>query len=187
MSLFFFLQMDAHAYCDWSISDSQVVVTVNGCQKMDQTFTFICLELPYPFVTNGVLSAELNEGSDLRAHLGFLHGFEGRITQVPLRSSLEQLTPLLLVVELMVVCFPSTPKKLAATIACFLSGAAIFAVGMHLSYVNVAPQQARIKARNDFVKETLKKKYGYIPPMQARSMARNHLVKETFSDPGFKK
>lgn len=65
------------------------------------------------------------------------------------------------------------------SIACFLSGAAILAVGVHLSYVNVAPQQARTKSRNDFVKEVLKKKYGYTPPQQARSIARNDLVKET--------
>lgn len=91
------------------------------------------------------------------------------------------------------------------TIACFLSGAAILAVGAHLSYVNVAPQRARTIARDNLVKETLKKKYGYIPPMQARSMARNDsvngsispqqarnmarndLVKETMSNFGFKK
>jgi hypothetical protein len=60
----------------------------------------------------------------------------------------------------MVLCFPSTPKKLAMTVACFASGAALFAVGVYLSYVNVAPQQARTKARNDFVKERLRKKYG---------------------------
>ncbi|KAI9108620.1 hypothetical protein K1719_020504 [Acacia pycnantha] len=69
----------------------------------------------------------------------------------------------------MALCFPSTPKKLAMSIGCFLSAAAMLAYGVHLSYVNVAPQQARIKARNDFVKEVLKKKYGYIPPQQART------------------
>jgi hypothetical protein len=58
------------------------------------------------------------------------------------------------------MCFPSTPKKLAMTVACFVSGAALFAVGVHLSYVNIAPQQARTKARNDFVKDRLRKKYG---------------------------
>ena len=60
----------------------------------------------------------------------------------------------------MVLCFPSTPKKLFMTVACFVSGAALFAAGVHLSYVNIAPQQARTKARNDFVKERLRKKYG---------------------------
>ena len=60
----------------------------------------------------------------------------------------------------MVLCFPSTPKKLLMTVACFVFGATLFAVGVHFSYVNIAPQQARAKARNDFVKERLRKKYG---------------------------
>jgi Sec-independent protein secretion pathway component TatC len=60
----------------------------------------------------------------------------------------------------MVGCFPSTPKKLAMTVGFFISAAALFAFGVHLSYVNVAPQQARTKARNEFVRERLKQKYG---------------------------
>lgn len=60
----------------------------------------------------------------------------------------------------MVVCFEATPKKLAATAALFLTGGALFGYGLHLWYVNAAPQQARIKARNDFVRERLRKKYG---------------------------
>ncbi|KAK7288525.1 hypothetical protein RIF29_01986 [Crotalaria pallida] len=98
----------------------------------------------------------------------------------------------------MVLCFPSTPKKLTMTIACFLSGAAVLAVGVHLSYVNVAPQRDRTLARDNLVRETLKKKYGYIPPMEAWSMAgndpphqsriaRNDLLKETMSNFSFKK
>ncbi|OAY55183.1 hypothetical protein MANES_03G134300v8 [Manihot esculenta] len=58
----------------------------------------------------------------------------------------------------MVLCYPSTPKKLAMTVGCFVAGTALFAIGSHLSYVYIAPQQARIKARNDFVKERLRKK-----------------------------
>ena len=57
-------------------------------------------------------------------------------------------------------CYPSSPRKLAMTMAFFASGAALFAVGIHLSYLNVAPQQARTKARNDFVKERLRQKQG---------------------------
>ena len=60
----------------------------------------------------------------------------------------------------MVLCFPSTPKKLLMTVACFVFGAALFAASVHLSYINIAPQQARTKAWNDFVKERLRKKYG---------------------------
>ncbi|KAJ6989132.1 hypothetical protein NC653_021880 [Populus alba x Populus x berolinensis] len=51
------------------------------------------------------------------------------------------------------LCFPSTPKKLAMTIGLFASGAALFALGLHQCYVNNAPQRARVKARNDFVRE----------------------------------
>ncbi|XP_043691891.1 uncharacterized protein LOC122642465 [Telopea speciosissima] len=60
----------------------------------------------------------------------------------------------------MVWCSPSTPKSLALTVGCFTAGASLFALGAYLSFVNIAPQQARIKARNDFVRERLKKKYG---------------------------
>lgn len=60
----------------------------------------------------------------------------------------------------MAFCSPSTPAKLAVTVACFLGSVAMFAYGVHLSYVNIAPQQARTKARNDFVKDRIKKKYG---------------------------
>ncbi|EOY12171.1 Uncharacterized protein TCM_030749 [Theobroma cacao] len=60
----------------------------------------------------------------------------------------------------MSLCYPSTPKKLAITVGCFLAGAGLFAIGTHLSYVYIAPQQARTKARDEFVKERLRKKYG---------------------------
>lgn len=62
--------------------------------------------------------------------------------------------------ERMSFCYPSSPRKLAITVAFFASGAALFAVGIHLSYLNVAPQQARTKARNDFVKERIRQKQG---------------------------
>lgn len=68
----------------------------------------------------------------------------------------------------MVVCYPSTPGKLAMTVGCFLGGVSLFAVGIHFSYKNVAPQQARIKARNDFVREHLRKKYGYDEKMKRK-------------------
>jgi hypothetical protein len=57
-------------------------------------------------------------------------------------------------------CYPSSQRKLAMTVAFFASGAALFAIGIHFSYLNVAPQQARTKARNDFVKERLRQKQG---------------------------
>ncbi|XWS57508.1 hypothetical protein CRYUN_Cryun09bG0180200 [Craigia yunnanensis] len=56
----------------------------------------------------------------------------------------------------MVFCFPSTPKKLAMTVGCFLAGADLYTIGTYLSYVYIALQQARTKARDDFVKERKK-------------------------------
>lgn len=52
-------------------------------------------------------------------------------------------------------CLPSTTKQIAAT------GVALFAAGAHLSYANVGPQRARTLARDEFVMDYLRKKYGY--------------------------
>ncbi|CAN4103961.1 unnamed protein product [Withania somnifera] len=60
----------------------------------------------------------------------------------------------------MVLCYPSSPSKFASTLACFFGGASPFAFGIQYSYINIAPQQARTKARNDFVKDRSRKKYG---------------------------
>ncbi|KAL9236241.1 hypothetical protein vseg_010937 [Gypsophila vaccaria] len=61
----------------------------------------------------------------------------------------------------MSICYPSSPQKLAMTLGCFLGGVSLFAIGVHYSYKNIAPQQARTRARDEFVKEFLAKKYGY--------------------------
>lgn len=61
----------------------------------------------------------------------------------------------------MSTCYPSTPWKMAKTVALFVTGAGLFAVGLYYSHVNVAPLQAKVKARNDYVKQRLKVKYGY--------------------------
>ncbi|KAL5742129.1 hypothetical protein ACOSP7_028861 [Xanthoceras sorbifolium] len=53
--------------------------------------------------------------------------------------------------------YPPTPKQLAITIGFFISGASLFAAGAYLSLVNIAPQQARAKARKDFLKHRLRK------------------------------
>lgn len=58
------------------------------------------------------------------------------------------------------LCYPSTPKKLASTVTLFLAGASLFGYGLHLWHANIAPQQARIRARNDFVRDRLRKKQG---------------------------
>ncbi|XP_074354482.1 uncharacterized protein LOC141693320 [Apium graveolens] len=53
--------------------------------------------------------------------------------------------------------YPPTPKQLAVSAVFFLTGAALFGVGVHLSFTNIAPQQARTKARGEFVKQRLRK------------------------------
>jgi hypothetical protein len=53
--------------------------------------------------------------------------------------------------------YPPTRNQIFLTAGCFITGAALFAVGVHLSFLNVAPQQDRVKARNEFVKSRLRK------------------------------
>lgn len=55
---------------------------------------------------------------------------------------------------------PLTPKQIVAAVCIFAAGVAIFAAGAHLSYVNVGPQRARTLARDEFVREHFRKKYG---------------------------
>ncbi|XP_020274775.1 uncharacterized protein LOC109849364 [Asparagus officinalis] len=56
--------------------------------------------------------------------------------------------------------FPPTPKQLCATAGFFIAGVSLIAVGAHLSYVHVAPQQARAQARREFLREYFRKKFG---------------------------
>ncbi|KAJ9672292.1 hypothetical protein PVL29_025774 [Vitis rotundifolia] len=60
----------------------------------------------------------------------------------------------------MVTCYPSTPLKKALHVGCFLFGATLMCIGGYLSFANVERQQALIKARNDFVRERLKRRSG---------------------------
>lgn len=53
--------------------------------------------------------------------------------------------------------YPPTPRQLGVTVCFFVTGASLLAAGIHLSYANVGPQQARAKARSDFVKQRLRK------------------------------
>ncbi|XP_018720166.1 uncharacterized protein LOC104426057 [Eucalyptus grandis] len=53
--------------------------------------------------------------------------------------------------------YPPTRRQLAATIGVFAAGATLIAVGVHLSFANVASQQARAKARSEFVRSRLRK------------------------------
>ncbi|KAK1272982.1 hypothetical protein QJS04_geneDACA019189 [Acorus gramineus] len=56
--------------------------------------------------------------------------------------------------------FPATPRDLVWSACMFVTGLAFFSIGAHLSYVNVAPQQARTKARSDMVSEYIRRKSG---------------------------
>ncbi|XP_031380865.1 uncharacterized protein LOC116195695 [Punica granatum] len=53
--------------------------------------------------------------------------------------------------------YPPTRKQLAVTVGVFATGVSLIAVGIHLSFANIGPQQARTKARSDFVKARLRK------------------------------
>nr|XP_043612206.1 uncharacterized protein LOC122583897 [Erigeron canadensis] len=53
--------------------------------------------------------------------------------------------------------YPPTKKQLKGSAVVFIAGATLFAAGAYLSFVNIAPQQARAKARSDYVKSRLRK------------------------------
>ncbi|XP_065856983.1 uncharacterized protein [Euphorbia lathyris] len=53
--------------------------------------------------------------------------------------------------------YPPTPKQLTVTISVMITGVSLIAYGAHLSMVNIAPQQARTKARSQFVRDRLRK------------------------------
>ena len=57
----------------------------------------------------------------------------------------------------MIWSYPPTRKQLAATIGLFLSGASLSVYGAYKSLANIAPQQARAKARSDYIKDRLRK------------------------------
>uniref|UniRef100_A0A0E0CNV0 Proteasome subunit alpha type-2 n=1 Tax=Oryza meridionalis TaxID=40149 RepID=A0A0E0CNV0_9ORYZ len=57
------------------------------------------------------------------------------------------------------LCSPSTPRQLLSTVALFAFGAGLLAYGVHLSYAHVEPQRARTLARDQFVRDYLKRKY----------------------------
>ncbi|KAJ6698405.1 hypothetical protein OIU79_011837 [Salix purpurea] len=57
----------------------------------------------------------------------------------------------------MIWSYPPTRKQLAATIGLFLTGASLSVYGAYMSLANIAPQQARAKARRDYIKDRLRK------------------------------
>lgn len=50
-----------------------------------------------------------------------------------------------------------TRKQLALTLAGIATGTILMTAGAYLSLVNIAPQQARVKARSDYIKQRLRK------------------------------
>ncbi|XP_004303518.1 PREDICTED: uncharacterized protein LOC101291938 [Fragaria vesca subsp. vesca] len=53
--------------------------------------------------------------------------------------------------------YPPTRKQHVVMACCFVAGIGLFGVGAHLSLENVGPQQERVKARREFVKDRLRK------------------------------
>ncbi|KAB2006851.1 hypothetical protein ERO13_D11G337600v2 [Gossypium hirsutum] len=53
--------------------------------------------------------------------------------------------------------YPPTAKQLTVTIGFCLTGASFIAAGAYLSFVNIGPQQERVKARSQYVKDRLRK------------------------------
>lgn len=56
-------------------------------------------------------------------------------------------------------CSPSTPRQLLSTVSLFAAGAGLLAYGAHLSYVHIEPQRARTLARDQFVRDYLRRKH----------------------------
>lgn len=52
--------------------------------------------------------------------------------------------------------YPPTPKQLKLTLCGVTAGAILITAGAYLSFSNIAPQQARVKARKDYIKARLK-------------------------------
>ncbi|KAM6570277.1 hypothetical protein CsatB_018262 [Cannabis sativa] len=53
--------------------------------------------------------------------------------------------------------YPQTRRQLAVTAVLFVAGVSFMGVGAHLAYSNLDAEQARLKARRDFVKDRLRK------------------------------
>ncbi|EFH61112.1 hypothetical protein ARALYDRAFT_897362 [Arabidopsis lyrata subsp. lyrata] len=53
--------------------------------------------------------------------------------------------------------YPPTRRQLTVSVGFFAAGVSLFVAGAYLSLANIAPQQARVKARNDFVKDRIRK------------------------------
>jgi len=56
--------------------------------------------------------------------------------------------------------YPSTARQMMVTGGLFIVGSLCFGVGAYYSLVNVGPQQERLKARREVMKNILKKRFG---------------------------
>ncbi|CAI9097658.1 OLC1v1027568C1 [Oldenlandia corymbosa var. corymbosa] len=52
--------------------------------------------------------------------------------------------------------YPPTRKQLTVTVLGLITGASLIAVGAHLSFTKIAPQQARAQARKNYIKARLR-------------------------------
>ncbi|BAT96108.1 hypothetical protein VIGAN_08299100 [Vigna angularis var. angularis] len=65
-----------------------------------------------------------------------------------------------LVNSMMVWLYPPTARQMVVTGGVFIVGGLCFGVGAYYSFVNVAPQQERLKARREVMRNYLKKRFG---------------------------
>ncbi|XP_004497688.1 uncharacterized protein [Cicer arietinum] len=56
--------------------------------------------------------------------------------------------------------YPPTARQMAVTGGVFVVGALLFGAGAYLSFINVAPQQARAKERGQAIRNYLRKRLG---------------------------
>ncbi|XP_029125162.1 uncharacterized protein LOC109790201 [Cajanus cajan] len=55
--------------------------------------------------------------------------------------------------------WPPTARQVAVSGGVFVAGASLFAVGAYFSFLNVAPQQERVKARREVLRNYIKKRF----------------------------
>ncbi|RZC25855.1 hypothetical protein D0Y65_004518 [Glycine soja] len=56
--------------------------------------------------------------------------------------------------------YPPTARQMAVTGGVFVVGGLLFGVGAYFSFVNVAPQQERLKSRREAMRNYIKKRFG---------------------------
>ncbi|PKA55031.1 hypothetical protein AXF42_Ash003668 [Apostasia shenzhenica] len=66
-------------------------------------------------------------------------------------------------------CSPSTSRQAATSLVLFTAGVFMFAVGAHLSFANIGPQRERTLARDEFLRQYLRKKAAALIPVSLPS------------------